>query len=208
MILAVLATETQREEWEKNSFAAAVTVIWADSLQSLLMIDADAYFDLQYEWNPERNQQYQLITGKPLFVNEVVLTCSFMGPGFARINAWPGMLQRPLQEIALHKTAHVEAITAVLHAMGWQYQLVPDITGMISARVIATIINEAFFTMGSGVSDKEAIDTAMKLGTNYPFGPFEWAEKIGKEKIISLLKEMSRNDARYTPAPALVHAGI
>jgi 3-hydroxybutyryl-CoA dehydrogenase len=205
MVLAVLAAEAQKEEWNKNKLPATVTVFWADSLQALLMLEADAYFDLQYEWTPERNEQYHIIKGKPIFVNEVVLPCSFIGAGFARINAWPGMLQRPIQEIAVHKNADNQAIITVLQAMGWQYQLVPDIVGMLSARIIATIINEAFFTLGSGVSSKEAIDTAMKLGTNYPYGPFEWTEIIGKDRIIAMLKELSRTDTRYEPAPALLN---
>jgi 3-hydroxybutyryl-CoA dehydrogenase len=208
MVLAVLATEAQKEEWNKNKLPTSVTVFWADSLQALLMLEAAAYFDLQYEWTPERNEQYNIIKGKPIFVNEVALPCSFIGAGFARINAWPGMLQRSIQEIAVHKNADKQAIITVLQAMGWQYQLVPDIVGMISARIIATIINEAFFTLGSEVSSKEAIDTAMKLGTNYPYGPFEWAEKIGTGKIITLLKELSRNDSRYEPAPALLYAAL
>ena len=44
------------------------------------------------------------------------------------------------------------------------------------------IINEAFLALQEGVSTKEEINTAMKLGTNYPLGPFEWVEKIGPYK--------------------------
>ncbi len=44
---------------------------------------------------------------------------------------------------------------------------------------MAMIINEAWHALAEEVSTKNEIDTAMKLGTNYPYGPFEWAEKIG-----------------------------
>ena len=40
-----------------------------------------------------------------------------------------------------------------------------------------------FLQLGENVSTRDEIDTAMKLGTNYPFGPFEWAEKIGLKNI-------------------------
>ena len=55
--------------------------------------------------------------------------------------------------------------------------------GFITARVIAMIINEAFFALQENVSSKEEIDTAMRLGTNYPYGPFEWTKLIGIDKI-------------------------
>jgi 3-hydroxybutyryl-CoA dehydrogenase len=62
------------------------------------------------------------------------------------------------------------------------------------------IINEAYFALEAGVSSKKEIDIAMKLGTNYPFGPFEWSEKIGLKKIITLLDTLSVSDSRYTPS--------
>jgi 3-hydroxybutyryl-CoA dehydrogenase len=74
---------------------------------------------------------------------------------------------------------------------------------MITARVLATIINEAYYTLGAQVSTREEIDIAMKLGTSYPYGPFEWAAKIGLARIYELLAELSRDDKRYVPAPLL-----
>jgi 3-hydroxybutyryl-CoA dehydrogenase len=79
----------------------------------------------------------------------------------------------------------------------------PDIPGMISARVVAGIINEAWYTWEENVSTKEEIDIAMRLGTNYPLGPFEWGERIGLGQIARLLSSLSKQDARYTPSKAL-----
>jgi 3-hydroxybutyryl-CoA dehydrogenase len=53
------------------------------------------------------------------------------------------------------------------------------------------------------VSTKEEIDVAMKLGTNYPYGPFEWSEKIGLKNIYELLFTLSRTSPRYEPAGLL-----
>jgi 3-hydroxybutyryl-CoA dehydrogenase len=66
------------------------------------------------------------------------------------------------------------------------------------------IINEAYFALGDEVSSKKEIDIAMKLGTNYPYGPFEWCEQIGLKNIHSLLTILKKNDSRYEIAPALV----
>lgn len=43
----------------------------------------------------------------------------------------------------------------------------------------------------------------MKLGTNYPMGPFEWAEKIGLRRIYHLLKTLEKEDKRYKAAGLL-----
>jgi 3-hydroxybutyryl-CoA dehydrogenase len=66
------------------------------------------------------------------------------------------------------------------------------------------IINEAYFALSEEVSTKNEIDIAMKLGTNYPYGPFEWASLIGLLKIAKLLEILYLNDERYATAPALL----
>jgi 3-hydroxybutyryl-CoA dehydrogenase len=66
------------------------------------------------------------------------------------------------------------------------------------------IINEAWFAWGEKISSKQDIDTAMKLGTNYPMGPFEWGEKIGLHRVCHLLSELSLESGRYNIAPSLL----
>lgn len=80
-----------------------------------------------------------------------------------------------------------------------------DRPGMISMRIISMIINEAYSVLQEGTSNKEDIDIAMKLGTNYPFGPIEWSEKIGIDLIYNILKAMfdEFGDDRYRITPLL-----
>jgi 3-hydroxybutyryl-CoA dehydrogenase len=85
---------------------------------------------------------------------------------------------------------------------------VPDVPGFISARVISMIINEAYFALQDNVSSKEEIDIAMKLGTNYPYGPFEWSKKIGLGNIAGLLTILSTTKERYTPASLLKNEAL
>ncbi|MBV6480116.1 MAG: 3-hydroxyadipyl-CoA dehydrogenase [Ignavibacteria bacterium] len=82
---------------------------------------------------------------------------------------------------------------------------VPDKPGMISLRIISLIINEAYLVMQEGTSSREDIDTAMKLGTNYPYGPIEWSEKIGIDLIYGILKSMQEEfgEDRYRITPLL-----
>ncbi|MDB5230342.1 MAG: 3-hydroxyacyl-CoA dehydrogenase PaaH, partial [Chitinophagaceae bacterium] len=79
----------------------------------------------------------------------------------------------------------------------------PDEPGMIAARVIAMVINEAYYGLADEISSKEDIDTAMKLGTNYPYGPFEWADKIGPGNVYYLLKKLEQQHPRYAPSPLM-----
>lgn len=199
MTVAILADELLKQEWNAKKIPGHVVVVWADSIRSLLIIDADVYIDLLFEMDAERTGQLKKLLPKPVIVNSVAYTTKAIGADFVRINAWPTLLQRSLTELAAPEGYDTTLIETVFD----KCQLVPDIPGMITARVIAMIVNEAYYTLGAEVSSKEEIDTAMKLGTNYPYGPFEWSERIGLKRIYELLKVLSRADARYAIAPAL-----
>ena len=60
----------------------------------------------------------------------------------------------------------------------------------VALRVISCIVNEAFLALQEGVATAEDIDRAMKLGANYPKGPFEWADEIGAGAIIDTLDSL------------------
>ena len=205
MIVAMLADDDLKAEIIGKGYNNAVEVIWVDSIQSLRIIEADAYFDLLFENNIERIARLKFLLPKPLFVNAVITTGKELPEGFIRINAWPTMLKRKLVEVAAAdgEEGSIKNIKYIFDMMGWEFQVVPDITGMITPRIISMIINEAWFSVSENVSTREEIDTAMKLGTNYPYGPFEWGEKIGLNYIRDLLNELQKTDMRYIIAPGL-----
>ncbi len=64
---------------------------------------------------------------------------------------------------------------------------VADIPGLVLARIIAQLISVAADAATERVANPDDIDTAMRLGTNYPAGPFEWAERMTTEGVISVL---------------------
>jgi 3-hydroxybutyryl-CoA dehydrogenase len=74
----------------------------------------------------------------------------------------------------------------------------------VALRVISCIVNEAFLALSEGVATAEDIDRAMKLGANYPKGPFEWEKEIGTRSIVEALDSLraAYGDA-YLAAPAL-----
>jgi 3-hydroxybutyryl-CoA dehydrogenase len=74
----------------------------------------------------------------------------------------------------------------------------------VALRVISCIVNEAYLTLSEGVATAEDIDEAMKLGANYPRGPFEWAEEIEVPTILRTLDSLrTTHGEAYIAAPSL-----
>lgn len=96
-------------------------------------------------------------------------------------------------------------LTEKLAALQIPFVRVADRVGMITPRVICMIINEAYYTLQEGTASKADIDLGMQLGTNYPHGPFAWAERIGIREVRSLLEAMYNDtkDPRYKLCPLL-----
>ena len=198
MHIVVKADDQQRDEFLSKPIAKCVMVTFLST--NAIIPEGDVYFDLLFE---EQGACFGYITDKPVFVNAVITTCDVLPGNSIRINAWTGFLNREIIEVSAADPQILAEASQILHVMEWKYQLAPDLPGMISARVIAMIINEAYFGLGDEISTKAEIDIAMKLGTNYPYGPFEWSKKIGLPKIYALLKKMYETDSRYAVAPAL-----
>ncbi len=78
----------------------------------------------------------------------------------------------------------------------------------IFSRILAAIITEAGWAMADGIASAEDIDTAMRLGMNYPKGPVEWAEEIGEDTVLELLAALNEtvDDGRFVPPPLPVGA--
>jgi 3-hydroxybutyryl-CoA dehydrogenase len=104
----------------------------------------------------------------------------------------------------------IETVKSMFEEVEKQVMTSPDRPGMIAMRIISMIINEAYLVMQEGTSNKEDIDTAMKLGTNYPFGPIEWSEKLGVELVYNILASMLNEfgEDRYRITPLLCEASI
>jgi len=90
-------------------------------------------------------------------------------------------------------------------SIGLKYSIVPDKAGLVFPRTLAMIINEAAQVYSEQIATKEDIDTAMKLGTNYPFGPLEWTDRLGIDLIYNVLSAMrsESGEERYKPHPVL-----
>lgn len=83
--------------------------------------------------------------------------------------------------------------------------MVSDGPGLIRARIICCLINEAASAVFEGIATPEDIDTAMRLGTNYPQGPLAWADLIGIDTVLSVMNGLFEEwgEDRYRPSPLL-----
>lgn len=162
-----------------------------------------ACIDLLFDNSAERILQLVNTSAKIVFVSLVAETGKHLPDSFVRINGWPGFWQRNIAECTA-KNSNIKAkAEETLSQLGKTIEWTPDVPGFMSARILSAIINEAYYTLEEGVSSKEEIDMAMKLGTNYPLGPFEWGKKIGLNNILSLLNKMAEINSRYKPAALL-----
>ncbi len=78
----------------------------------------------------------------------------------------------------------------------------------IALRIEAALINEASSLLADGGVTKAAIDTAMRLGMNFPHGPFEALKAHGTARILAMLKALDARapahlQGRYTPSLAM-----
>lgn len=203
MQVVMLADTAQAEEFGISMVHGTLTVLRADDIHELdRHPDAVACFDMKFEPDAQRMSLLQQFSSNPVFINDI-LKKKPQDSRFIRINGWPTFSGRKIIEAACADESLKQQAEKIFSVFGKTIEWVPDTPGFISARVVAMIVNEAFFALGEGVGRKEDIDLAMKLGANYPYGPFEWAEKIGLKNIYDLLEELSKNNARYQPAPLL-----
>jgi 3-hydroxybutyryl-CoA dehydrogenase len=90
-------------------------------------------------------------------------------------------------------------------ALGKHVTWVGDAPGLVLGRIVCQVINESAFALGEGVGGAADIDTGMLLGLSHPHGPFEWADEIGLDHVLTILGALSQEyrEERYRPAPAL-----
>ena len=117
----------------------------------------------------------------------------------------PTLVNRPLLEVSLWSESNRPKLAETCAALGTDYRIVADRVGLVTPRVICQIINEACFTVQEGTATMADVDLSMKLGTNYPHGPFAWANAIGVERVYAVLEAMwhDTHDERYKVCPLL-----
>jgi 3-hydroxybutyryl-CoA dehydrogenase len=174
----------------------------------------DVIFDLIIDEDPSQVEVYRNHPGCTVFFNTTLISLHELAePGNGRFefqafgfNGFPTMIDRPIMEVSVSDPGAADKLKTVCAALQTEFEIVADAVGLVTPRVVCMIINEAYMTFEEGIATKEDIDVAMKLGTNYPYGPFEWATRIGINHICELLEAVGRatGDSRYNISPMLM----
>jgi 3-hydroxybutyryl-CoA dehydrogenase len=101
--------------------------------------------------------------------------------------------------------AWLDQVPQWLAIAGWVPQRLADAPGLVVARTVAMLVNEAADAVLQGVCSAEAADAAMKLGVNYPAGPFEWLAAWDARDVVRLLDHLDQHyrGERYRVSPEL-----
>lgn len=202
--VAILST-SGHEPFPELGIAPVILSQFVD-FEQFISEEADLYIIAIWNIDPnsmERFQKVAVLAAKPVLINAVDLPGRIENKNWFRYNGWPGFGSQPVLEIGSVGRDIPEVVLQFTMAAGLTCLPVPDQIGLIRPRILAMIVNEAFHAFGEGLSSRDEIDTAMKLGTGYPFGPFEWGERIGFHRILVLLENMAATEPKYQPAPAL-----
>jgi len=203
---------TEELKQKLSSVEHELTVIDDTDLVSVNLHFYDLIIDLTFDEHPEQLKYYadlaipvivsavktQLARAAHMYGNAI--KCTLIG-----MNALPTFINRSLAEVSLLHHKDIAALDVLMGQLKWEYKLVEDRVGMVTPRVIFMIINEACYTVQEGTASMKDIDTSMKLGTNYPYGPFEWADRIGVKHVYETLNAVYEDtkEERYKICPLL-----
>ncbi len=95
-------------------------------------------------------------------------------------------------------------IEQVAKRMGKETVVINEFPGFVTSRISALVGNEAFYMLQEGLGTPEEIDQAIKLGLNFPMGPFELVDLVGLDVRLNNLKYLhNKLGEKYRPAPLL-----
>ena len=101
--------------------------------------------------------------------------------------------------------AAIDKATFYFQQQGKKVLQIADYPGLLVWRTVAMLVNEALDALQKGVASAEDIDTAMRLGVNYPRGPLAWGESLGWSRVLRLLENLQQHygEERYRPCSLL-----
>lgn len=104
--------------------------------------------------------------------------------------------------------ATLDEAIGLFQAAGLRVTVIDDVPGLLVARTVAMLVNEAVDLVARGEATAADVDTAMRLGTGYPEGPLAWGDRLGAGTVSDLLSSLGRAypSGRYRVSPPLQRA--
>jgi 3-hydroxybutyryl-CoA dehydrogenase len=191
--------ECSQKFGENHSYSFVKHISQAEKI----LTDDHVAFDFQIADRPNKVDAYRGFSGVAFLDVSRCSLSEIVGlksrTNFFGFCGMPTFLNRDLLEISISKQDDKRMLEEVCEKLDTKFAVVKDQVGLITPRVICMIINEAYFAIQEKIASREDIDLAMKLGTNYPFGPFEWCKRIGIKNVFELLSTVHKTtkDDRY-----------
>ena len=217
MNILVIGEEIHLEEC-KTKFGAQHTYVFEKGHQEAerFISRQDVTFDFLIDQFPAQMEIYRdhpaavafLHTAKTTLLELVLSLGQPISSTLFGFNGLPTFLNREVLEVSLLDSTTAPVLAGLCAKLSTPFLTVADRVGMVTPRVICMIINEAYYTLHEGTATKEDIDLSMKLGTNYPYGPFAWCQRIGVRHVYELLSAVYHDtkDERYKICPLLKRA--
>jgi 3-hydroxybutyryl-CoA dehydrogenase len=214
MRILIIGEEINRKELQlKFGSGHEYSFLEDYSVAEKFLANSDLIFDFIMDEEPEEFEIYINNKAK-VFINTAKISLGELThlAGNQKIesvvfgfNGLPSLLNRSIFEVSLWSKNDESKLKEICKALKTEYLVVDDRIGMVTPRVLCMIINEAFYAVQEGTATRADIDIAMKSGTNYPYGPFEWCIRIGIRHVYELLEALYNDtkDERYKICPLL-----
>jgi 3-hydroxybutyryl-CoA dehydrogenase len=112
---------------------------------------------------------------------------------------------RTLMPSLVTKPEYSQAAHSIFNLDGNVVSMIAESIGFVAQRVLAMVINLGCDIAQQNVATVDDINAAVRLGLGYPFGPIEWGDQVGSEKVLLILNRITAltHDPRYRPSPWL-----
>ena len=211
MKILLIGEQRNFDEFREKFGEHEYTFVEDSSLDPAYLTSQEVVFDFIIEENPDNLDLYKSRSSLPVFVNAVKLSLAEMAfynddiqcPLYG-FNGFHTFVNRDILEVSRLNNED-DQLERTCKALNTDFRIVDDRVGMVTPRIVAMIINEAYYTLMEGTASRDDIDKGMKLGTAYPYGPFEWCEKIGLHDVYELLEALydDTREERYKICPLM-----
>ncbi|MFZ5626902.1 MAG: 3-hydroxyacyl-CoA dehydrogenase family protein [Bacillota bacterium] len=185
-------------------------------------LSADPQIDLVIEAVPENlalkkslfQQLHSLLPETTIFAsNTSQLSITALATASQRPDRFIGMhwfnpptVMRLIEIICGTMTAEttLEKIVDLAQRLGRETVIVKDRQGFVTSRALAAHLLECIRMLEEGVASAQDIDKSIRLGLNYPMGPFELADYIGLDTLLSAAEGMAQAYGERFRSPQLL----
>lgn len=192
----------------------------AQTQKAMELIDdttgADVAIECHNETKPAKRQLLKMLEGAKLILTSAMACSTTEAASWltrpSTVVGWstlPPVEKGGMVEVASALQTAPESAqkaNAFWESLGLKPVTVADGAGLVRARIVCALVNEAATALMEGVASPADIDTAMKLGTNYPRGPLAWGDLIGLDVVLGVMRGLQDEfgEDRYRPCPLLI----